>query len=72
MSAPKDAILNKALELENKDIADRNITRVRSQMAVISSEKTIIAQHEKNIAEAQKLIKSYSATPELTSKDVLG
>lgn len=68
----KDAILTKALELENQQIADANVNRVRSEMAVISEHKRCIAEHEKHIAQSQKLIKGYSATPELTAKDVVG
>ena len=71
MSAPKDAILNKALEQHNEEVAKQNVARVRSEMSVIATHKATIAGIEKQIAEAQKRIASYSATPDLTSKDVM-
>lgn len=68
----KDQVLSKALELENKEIEDTNVRRVRAEMAVISQHKSCIKEHETAIAAAQKNVRSYSSTPALTSKDVLG
>lgn len=68
----KDQVLSKALELENKEIEAANVSRVRAEMSVISHHKACIKQHEEAIAAAQKNVKSYSSTPALTAKDVLG